>query len=51
MLLKTWKKFRKPGKNFDKTIGNPVSQKHLYPSKKQLNKHSKITRVAINFES
>ena len=25
MLLKTWKKFGKPGKNLEKTSGNPVS--------------------------
>ena len=24
-FLKTWKKFRKPGKCFEKTSGNPVS--------------------------
>jgi len=26
---KTWKKFRKPGENFQKTFGHPVNEKKV----------------------
>ena len=29
VLLKTWKKFSKPGKNFEKTSSNPVGFKKV----------------------
>ena len=28
-FLETWKKFRKPGRNFPKKIGNPIIKKKL----------------------
>ena len=28
-ILKTWKRFRKPGENFQKTFGHPVKNKKI----------------------
>ena len=47
-FLKTWKKFRKPGENFQKSFGHPELNKHLtlYMSTKTV--RLKIKKVLKN---